>query len=206
MALCHECGWTSDVVHSDYGEDLIVQSCLDGKFDPFRTLIQVKATTRIPKGKRGKITIQVSRSHALRWIQSREPVIVVLWDTNSKRGWFSLPMEQFNLWELLRSKRSRLTMSFNPNQYLNRKAFEGLIWRLRFDYFQERILAEMHTDQMYLLSKKTFSKAYRSGVPIVVFEMFRTLGIANSERLSPTVRVYFTMLFKIFADDTKSAA
>jgi len=194
MALCHECGWACDTVQSDYGEDLIVQSCHNGEVDPFRILVQVRATERFRKSDDAPKVLRINREHGLRWLRNREPVIVALWSVTTKSGWFVLPREQLDEYELLTAKQDRFPLAIDPGQQLQSATLTKLVWQLRLNYFRDRLLIALNRDQIFFIERAegiVRSKTHKSHVPTILFELFQKVGIVTPKGLSKAVRSGF---------------
>jgi hypothetical protein len=71
-------GMASEVVHKDYGEDLLVHASLDGSLSPSRFWIQVKGTTSASSKvlANGSTAVHLSVAHLVRWAQSADPVLL----------------------------------------------------------------------------------------------------------------------------------
>jgi len=185
MSICYECGWTCDVIRSDYGEDLVAQTSLGSALDPFRILIQVKSTQRIRSA--APVTCRVSHRHALRWCRSREPVVAVLWELAGKRGWYSLPGEEFDQQALWLSDARSVRIVFDRAKEISRASFDVLAWHLRLSYYKDRVLKAQHHQMEYWRAGNDGDRApeaYRTALPTAVFELLRLVGIVTSEGLS----------------------
>lgn len=66
MSTCADCGWAVEVVHKDYGDDLLVQPNYYGLQDQNRIWIQVKGTRNIGRmrGKASGYSISIPIDHA----------------------------------------------------------------------------------------------------------------------------------------------
>lgn len=86
-------GATAEEVQKDYGEDLLVQTCLNNKMDASRLWVQVKGVRSAPgTGKpNGRKTIRVRADLALRWARTADVLLLVLWDVENDQGWYCLP-------------------------------------------------------------------------------------------------------------------
>jgi hypothetical protein len=73
-------GWTADIIQSDYGEDLDCTIYADGKRTKFNFRCQVKSRSAT-KAKRSQIqSVAVSSSICRIWLQSYDPILLVLYD------------------------------------------------------------------------------------------------------------------------------
>jgi hypothetical protein len=192
MRLCTDAGWAADRVVSDYGEDLIVQTIYGESLDTFRTLVQVKTTNRSVGG--AKLSCRVSRDHALRWVRSAEPVVIVLWHKPSERGWYSVPRDRMNEYQLLLSPLKSTEIIFNREAELTIQNLQKLAWELRLGYFKNQLLAVARADHDEVLARADgFDMPnYQSRMRIVLFNLFRFLHIATDDGLNPQIHREFT--------------
>jgi len=196
-----ERGWTCDRVYSDYGEDLVIQTTLAGRLDPFRTLAQIKTRTKVPPRKR---LLRIPRELALRWIRNAEPVLLVLWDFARNRGWYALPHEDLSEHDLLLSAKKTATISLPDENTVMPKRLDELAWALRLTYFGKRMLAAEQHDTQHLLLGSGESRPKRRELGTVVFEFLRTIGIFSSRGISQTVRGAFRNAKRNIADTYRS--
>lgn len=126
-------GHAVDEIHEDYGEDLLVQICHDGRLDPARVWVQVKGTERNCSG-RNLPSVRVKADQVLRWARTADLVIVVLWDVLSDRGWFTMPQEQFDHVELSNRSNSSTTISFSKESAFDQNAVAQLCWAARIEH------------------------------------------------------------------------
>src|SRR4051794_2272987 len=85
-------GFVSERVQNDYGEDLLVQTHIEGEIDPSRIWIQVKGTEKIARYRRKYgYAYPFPLGHLKKWSRSADPVVVVLWDVTSDVGWYAYP-------------------------------------------------------------------------------------------------------------------
>jgi hypothetical protein len=88
--LCTRAGWSVDQVYSDFGEDLVCQTFLDGKVDPFRILIQVKASATLK-------AINISRDHLVKWLCSADLVVLMFWTEETSSAYYYALDEKWRL-------------------------------------------------------------------------------------------------------------
>ncbi|MFE6357745.1 DUF4365 domain-containing protein [Streptomyces rochei] len=126
-------GHAVDEIHEDYGEDLLVQICHDGRLDPARVWVQVKGTERDCSG-RNLPSVRVKADQVLRWARTADLVIVVLWNVKSERGWFIMPQEQFDHVELSNQSNSSISITFSKEIAFDQKAVTQLCWSARIEH------------------------------------------------------------------------
>jgi len=108
-------GYAAEVVHKDYGEDLLVQTTLNSEVDPFKIWLQIKGTERISRfrSRNGQISMSVRKAHIERWLRSSEMVIVLLWDISANRGLWCKPSAQHTEWSLSAIKTLTVQLHFD---------------------------------------------------------------------------------------------
>lgn len=122
-------GHATGPVDPDYGEDLLVQTRLDGKMDDSRIWVQVKGTTadcrrRLP-------TIRVHPDTAERWRGSADMVIVVLWNVETGDAWYHLPRQSQSL---------NGSVRFRRQDRFDAESAECLVWLSRIEHASRTIL------------------------------------------------------------------
>jgi hypothetical protein len=92
-------GASVEEVHRDYGEDLAVQTCLNGRVDESRVWVQVKGQMHVSgmDNGAGKAVVRVPYDRVRRWALMPEPVILVLWDVSAERGWYTFPGNYYDI-------------------------------------------------------------------------------------------------------------
>jgi len=194
MRLCADAGWAADRVVSDYGEDLILQTTYGQTVDAFRTLVQVKTTSRCINAT--GISCRVSVDHALRWVRNAEPVVVVLWHKPTDRGWYAIPADQMTEYQLLLTPAASTRILFDPAAELTPRSLDKLAWRLRLEYFKAQFLAAARADHDAMVAQADgfVTSNYRSRMPIIALNLFRFLNIATDQGLNPQIRPEFACL------------
>ncbi|MFK4100868.1 DUF4365 domain-containing protein [Streptomyces sp. NPDC019531] len=126
-------GHAVDEIHEDYGEDLLVQICHEGRLDPARVWVQVKGTERDCSG-RNLPSVKVKADQVLRWVRTADLVIVVLWDVKHERGWFTMPQEQFDHVELSNRSNRAISITFSRGLAFDQAAVAKLCWAARIEH------------------------------------------------------------------------
>jgi hypothetical protein len=131
-------------VKNDYGEDLLVQTTLHGEVDSSRVWVQVKGRTVVPQSspRTGLRTLMVPWGHAIKWINSADVMVVVLWDVRQEIGWYTYPREQLNAFELVRSRKSRVAIRFRSEDVFDTRAAARIAWRGRIANTYAHFLAQ----------------------------------------------------------------
>ncbi|MFF4811276.1 DUF4365 domain-containing protein [Micromonospora chersina] len=132
-------GAAVEEVKNDYGEDLFVQTSWRGDVDRSRIWIQVKGRERVAARPRdGHRAIKVSRDHALRWATMGDTVVVVLWDVSRDVGWYVMPAQCLDAFEVLTSKEDFLNLRVPDENVFNERVIRRLTWRARIDHLNRR--------------------------------------------------------------------
>ncbi|WP_392967457.1 DUF4365 domain-containing protein [Streptomyces sp. LN245] len=125
-------GHAVDEINEDYGEDLLVQACLDDRMDPSRLWIQVKGTERnLSNTRRPLPSVGVKAEQILRWARSADLVVVVLWDVKNNVGYYSVPAGHFDHADLSEARDGRLPLRFSHGNPLNAETVTHLAWSAR---------------------------------------------------------------------------
>ncbi|MFI2378989.1 DUF4365 domain-containing protein [Streptomyces sp. NPDC018964] len=132
-------GHAVDEIQEDYGEDLMVQICFEGRLDPARIWVQVKGTEkdcstgRLPQ-------VNVKAKQVLRWARTADLVVAVLWDTTNDRGWFTLPQDQFDHVELSGRADRSVRLSFSHDFPFDQTAVKRLAWAARIEHANRSVV------------------------------------------------------------------
>ncbi|MFD8721983.1 DUF4365 domain-containing protein [Streptomyces sp. NPDC059629] len=148
-------GHAVDEIKEDYGEDLLVQTCLNGRMDASRIWIQVKGTEKdCLNVRRGLPSIRVKAEQILRWARSADLVIVVLWDVKNDCGWFMPPQQSFNHVQLRRLPDSHFTLRFSRDLAFDSEAVERLAWAARIE----------HANRSLILARASWNESRNMGI------------------------------------------
>ena len=195
-------GWACDPVLSDYGEDLIIQTTLNDTVDPFRTLVQVRSSRGVNTD--GRLTCRIGREHALRWLRTAEPVLLVLWDVRADRGWYTFPVEQFSEIDLLLNRKNSVLVEFSDSNTFEKTRGPRLAWELRLNYFRQRMLSAEERDRRHdleLTEGLAPGGKHKSLLGVVVFEFLRLIGLITPRGLSTRSRKMFANAKRTMARD-----
>ncbi len=127
---------------NDYGEDLLVQTSRAHQMDASRLWFQVKGTAKIKRHrlKSGGFRLSVSFDHAMRWIRSLDLVVVVLWDVVERVGWYAIPSDQVDAFEVTNSGRKSVTLRFTQEDGFTKEAVDRLVWRSCLEHYRLLVL------------------------------------------------------------------
>lgn len=136
-----EAGAAVDEIHEDYGEDLLVQSCLNGRMDKSRIWIQAKGTQaniRLNKNRSPFVpgSIDVGRDLALRWLGSADLVVIVRWSVRHQIGWYCIPkltLPACAFWDEHDDPISKVRIRFRRDHVFDTVAAEKIAWIARLD-------------------------------------------------------------------------
>jgi hypothetical protein len=142
-------GYAAEIVSKDYGEDLLVQTSHVGQMDASRLWLQVKGTASLDRHllKSGDLRLPVSFDHALRWARSADLVAVVLWDVESSRGWYTLPLSQVDQIGGFINERQTMTLQFDRRDAFSSEVVHSLAWESRINHFRYLMLSARSIDR-----------------------------------------------------------
>ncbi|MDK9685519.1 DUF4365 domain-containing protein [Pseudoalteromonas shioyasakiensis] len=91
-------GWTSELVSSDYGEDLSCEIFVNGKRTAFHFRCQVKSfysnKGQVRKLKNGNFSVSIASSTCFTWASSYYPIILAVYDVGEDIAYWSDVTEQ----------------------------------------------------------------------------------------------------------------
>ena len=191
MTVFSDCGWACEVVHQDYGEDLLVQTNYQGVVDPFKIWIQVKGTRDLRRFHTTKYgySLRVSLEHALKWARSQDLVVVVLWDVTANRGLWSIPQEDFDEWSWRNLRAKTIRLRFDEDSAFDIECAQRIAWKARIAHYDGLFLSAGSRDLHYArygddVSRRK-SKHY-SWVPLIAFDFLRLLLIIGNDQVDDT--------------------
>jgi hypothetical protein len=181
--IFNDVGYAVDEVVHDYGEDLVVQTSLDGEMDPSRIWVQVKGTRRLTNFKRGvDYAVRVSLPHARKWLCIPDLVVVVLWDITAGRGFWATPRSLEFTRELARLKPD-LRIPLSRHRVFDRDAAIRLAWMARIENVGTR-LAQVTIGQLFDQRPPPASVPEAALVPemtrdVLALELLQQLGVVK---------------------------
>jgi hypothetical protein len=180
--LCIQNGWACDPVQSDYGEDLMVQTQLDGRMDPFKIWIQVKGTENISSYRRssGDYSYPISTDLALKWLRSREVVLLVLWDLAAGRGFVAFPRSALDSWQIYQTESDTVQLRIKSSDIFSAEKLRILAWYARVDHYTVLLRDAERKD---LDSEERQSKAGSESF-LIACDLLQMLCIADSTGLT----------------------
>ena len=189
MKICNDCGWACEVVHKDYGDDLLVQTHYRGHVDHSKIWIQVKGTTSISRfqSKRYGYSIRVSLDHALKWARSADLVVVVLWEVGRDYGLWVLPKDCIDewTWRFLDTGCGRLI--FDDKSAFNKAQLNKIAWMARIFHY-ERLFYDATAGDVHHFRFETDEvlgkREHKSKTPLIAFDFLRLISVLNDSGLS----------------------
>lgn len=96
-----EWGWTADVIHSDYGEDLDCHVFVENQRTPLSFRCQIKSSDDAGKSlrqlKSGDFSIRIASETCRNWLLAYYPVLLVVYDCKSKSAYWADASEQVRI-------------------------------------------------------------------------------------------------------------
>ena len=197
---------------NDYGEDLLVETRRRNRLDANRLWLQVKGTSKIKRHrKRDGLRLQIKFDHAMRWIRSVDLVVVVLWDVVERVGWYAIPSDQVDAFEVANSGTSSVTLKFSQNEEFTEEAVDLLAWKAYLEHQRllvlsardaerdkeraegvkspERTLTELDfTDLLNITERRLEPDGLRYQLRLEVWEEFKNLWNDLPEGMEETQR------------------
>jgi hypothetical protein len=194
--VLNRCGWASQQINQDYGEDILVQTKVGDRIDPHRLWIQVKGTRSIDRFRRKNddLVYEVSIEHVFKWIRSPDLVIFVLFDVERDRGYYALPVEQVDLWDLYGTQKKRFGIRISDDSVFDQKKAQEISWNARIEYFSAMfVVAEQKYAQV--LQDRTLDSNYlpsfKNKGPLLIYEFLRTIGFLNDGKIDELFAAQF---------------
>ncbi|MEU3348785.1 DUF4365 domain-containing protein [Streptomyces sp. NPDC006700] len=133
-------GHAVDVIREDYGEDLLIQTCLRGRVDSSRIWVQVKGTAKDCSDSSKLLpSLSLKADQVLRWSRSSDLMIVVLWDVTNNLGWYTIPRGEFDHVRLLESQPGKVPLRMDRSRPFNRSAVDRLAWKARIGHADQHL-------------------------------------------------------------------
>lgn len=149
LTRCAKFGWACDKNYSDYGEDIIAQTSINGRMDAFRVHLQVKTVEKkISFGRKGK-KFRVKRDLVKKWLWDPNYVVFVVWSIAENEGYWALPAKLFNSWDLDKSKKVYVSIPLEKDQKLDQYALRRIEWSARIRNYSLH-LANIQSETSYL--------------------------------------------------------
>lgn len=187
--VLNSAGALAERIRNDYGEDLLVQSHLDGEADDFRLLIQVKGVSASIRSD-GTRNFRLKVSHLRRWISQSEPILVCVVDAATRQIHAFSPTERFSLWELVTTKRQTITVKLAKKDIFNIKTAKKFIWDARIVHWS-RMLSwyenHYHYSDLTLAAPSSRKRIQLNG-NVVTLSFLTSINIIEDDRIAKEFR------------------
>lgn len=173
------CGFSCEVVHHDYGEDLMVQTKCNDIVDSNKLWIQVKGSEKLDRFKINddEMALKISLDHAYKWLRSTDMVIVVIWDVTNKQGFWNSP-NHLSEWKLKENTSQTTILNFKKKNVFDENALIKLSWEARCSHYN-LLLADIKSDEEALDENET-----RCDVsPLIAIDFIKLLGIIRNNEI-----------------------
>lgn len=132
--ILHEAGALTEEIRNDYGEDLLIQTHLEGQLDNFGILIQVKGRA-LKFDKNNTSSIKIRTDHLLRWRRHIMPMLLCVFDFKTGVTYAFSPARGFPIWRLTLTKQKYQTVKFSHSDTFSKKSASEFIWHSRMEYY-----------------------------------------------------------------------
>jgi hypothetical protein len=210
MQICGECGWACETVHKDYGEDLLIQTHYKGIVDHYRIWIQVKGTRNIKRfySKDQGYSIMIPVQQMLKWVRSKEIIVVILWDVENDLGLWAMPQDFIDDWNIYTTEGKKVRLNFQDTAVFDKEQAVEISWRARIDHYTDLIDQAAQAEREYLkipAGKRDPEK--KSRIPLLVSDLLRMLGILKGDFLEKeSVEFYHNQLKELSESMPKEEA
>jgi len=186
-------GAAVEEVRRDYGEDLLVQTCLNGKMDASRIWVQVKGAKDLAfMTELNRITpIYIRADLALRWARTADLLVMVLWDVDNNCGWYVVPSLTDLHSDLVRKDRDKIAIEVHSENQFNEKSAQTIAWEARLEHLSRFVRSFRKLQQEVEDTEPGDSAWANEAVGEAVIDIMLDLGILDKEgysRLSPEVQ------------------
>jgi hypothetical protein len=191
IQICNRHGWATEVVHKDYGDDVLVQPKLGDRIDQNRIWIQVKGTRDIQSfhSKRHGYSRRVSLDHALKWIRSADLTLVVLWDVEKNYGLWTIPKKQVNQWDLLSLENKKARLIFDETSRFCSEQMDKIGWIARVDHYTNLLAIALMDDREIVDSSGDLDiLVTESSILLIAVDFLATTGIMDGDGISKLFR------------------
>ncbi|MGW5482412.1 DUF4365 domain-containing protein [Streptomyces sp. NPDC004008] len=182
-------GHAVDTIREDYGEDLLVQTCLRERVDASRIWVQVKGTTKDCSDEQSALPVlYINAEQVLRWSRSSDLVIVTLWDVNNNVGWYTIPDGSFDHVTLSNAGTSTIPITFERSRRFDESAVEYLSWFARIDHadrsvgYSLSVLAEAEEEEEEEEeAAPAYAKHHQAAIASVVHQLAIDIGVFSRD-------------------------
>ncbi|MEU0341337.1 DUF4365 domain-containing protein [Streptomyces bobili] len=181
-------GHAVDTIREDYGEDLLVQTCLKERVDASRIWVQVKGTTKdCTNEKLALPVLYINAEQVLRWSRSSDLVVVTLWDVNNNLGWYTIPDGNFDHVSLLEAGTSTVPLTFERSRRFDESAVDYISWFARIDHtdrsvgYSLSVLSEAEEEATEEESAPAYVKHHQAAIASSVHQLAIDIGVYSRD-------------------------
>ncbi len=188
-SILNRAGALTESIRNDYGEDLLVQTHLNGFADDFRLLVQVKGTA-LKVGPDGVRKIRLNVDHLRRWVSQADPILVCVFDDLTGLVYAFAPNERFSLWSLSTTSKKTMTIGLLESDEFNERTATRFIWWCRIGHWSRMFSwYESHANyhEMQGGKRSDFRKVEREG-NIVVLNFLKSVGVIEKDVIAEEFR------------------
>jgi hypothetical protein len=194
--VCIRSGWACEVVHKDYGDDLLVQTSINENVDPFKIWIQVKGTKNIDRYRRknGGYKYPLPYDHAFKLIRSKDLTIVVLWDVTRSIGYWNNPRVSIDQWEMYLGPDEIVKLRFSDDLVFDTDQAQLIGWRARIEHYAILVSHASISDFWVTeLSDEASSNRnkFREQTILLAHDFLRIIGVLDDKYLDQTFLEYY---------------
>ncbi|MBW0114174.1 hypothetical protein [Pseudonocardia abyssalis] len=155
MKVCALADYISSINNEDFGEDLLVQTCIEQEMDDSKIWIQVKGFkgTSLRDSASPK-AVAISNGHLARWVKSADLAVIVRWDVTNDCGWYLIPDGSDYSKRIPVDKSGTQTIKFDKRQAFDIPAVKILAWKTRFRHAMRNIATISHLKSLGELDGK----------------------------------------------------
>ena len=206
-------GAAVDSVQEDYGEDLLVQPCLNGEMDHSRLWIQVKGTSEEPRHDPNDqlvaSSVWVTRGHLARWVGTADLVVLVRWHVPKRVGWFCIIQEEFSEDDLFgKSLSENVRIDFSSDCRFDTESACAIAWSARQHSAAQRISRLRAQQALQIAYGDGADSKYEIAIADVTMRLMTQLGILQGGHehyaISAGVKVAITEAFGITVESTSA--
>lgn len=177
-------GAAVEEVRNDYGEDLLIQTSLNGSMDESRIWVQVKGKecVRISTKTGDPASVRVSRSHAIRWARATEVTVITLWDVTRNIGWYAIPKDQLHYPHLMMSTKEHINIRFHKDSTFSTRAAKKLTWRSRIQHVNQLLLQSIESRNLaWDINSQEMEKQAHDEVKSIAFAFLIRVGLLHGD-------------------------
>ncbi len=181
-SICADAGLACERVMNDYGEDLVVQPSFNGIVDPFRLYLQVKGTMKRLRSEctDTRCCVRVGTRHFAKWMNSIDPMIVVLWSVAEGEGcWLHI---DYRTPERYTQNRASVSIELRGQQQFTPSSINRFVWEARLAHYESIVTLCLRYEEQE--DGGTHGKIWRARAHDAVENFLQQLGIIQDDGLT----------------------